>query len=292
MTFLIFAFLMQNRNALIKLNLGLVFLSTSGVLGRYITVDSLLATWLRAILALVLLLMYCRVRHISLRIDIGKDLLSIVLSGLLLGAHWVTYFFALDYSNVAIALLSLYTYAGLTTILEPLILKTKFNMSDLLLSMIVILGVAVMAPSWDLESNYTIAIIFGLVSALLYALRNIVISDVAKRYNGSSLMVYQLIVISVAMLFFSGYYNYDYVIDQMPWIVLLALCTTAIGHTVFVESLSKLNATTAGLLSCIVPVYGIFWGFIFLGEVPALRTIMGGGIILLAVVLKTIRLSK
>ena len=216
----------------------------------------------------------------------------IFISGVLLGAHWVTYFFALDYSNVAIALLSLYTFAAVTAIIEPIFFKTAFNKLDIALSLMVFIGVLIMAPSFDINNNYTQAIIFGLLSSLFYALRNIAISIPAKKYNGSILMVYQLVAMCVIMILFIGFYDFTGVMVQLPWIVLLALLTTAIGHTMFVKSLNDLNATTASLLSCIVPVYGIIWAYLFLSEIPSGKTLLGGFMILSSVVFKTLQTSK
>ena len=283
---------MDNKKALIQLNIGILFLSTSGVLGRYITVDSTLTNLVRAAMALVILAAYCYYQKISFKFDTRKDLMVVVLSGVLFGAHWVTYFYALDYSNVAIALLSLYTYAGFTALLEPFILKTKFNKFDILLSLIVFVGVLIMAPSFDVDNSYTIGILFGLVSSILYTFRNILISVPAKRYDSSTLMVVQIIAMVAMMMPFMGFYDYTGLTDQWGWIFLLALFTTALGHTLFVKSFQALNPTTSSILSCIVPVYGILWAFLILGEVPSMKTIIGGAIILSVVLLKTIRTSR
>jgi len=283
---------MDSKKALIQLNIGILFLSTSGVLGRYITVDSTLTNLVRAAMALVILATYCYYQKISFKFDTRKDLMVVLFSGVLFGAHWVTYFYALDYSNVAIALLSLYTYAGFTALLEPLILKTKLNKFDIFLSLIVFVGVLIMAPSFDVGNSYTIGILFGLLSSILYTFRNILISVPAKRYDSSGLMVVQLIAMIAIMIPFMGMYDYTGLSNQWGWILLLAFFTTALGHTLFVKSFQALNPTTSSILSCVVPVYGIFWAYLILGEVPSMKTIIGGTIILSVVLLKTMRTSR
>ena len=89
-----------------------------------------------------------------------------------------------------------------------------------------------------------------------------------------------------------GLYDYTGLMDQWVWILLLALLTTALGHTLFVKSFQALTPTTSSILSCIVPVYGILWAYLILGEVPTTKTMIGGGIILSVVLLKTLRTSK
>ena len=149
-----------------------------------------------------------------------------------------------------------------------------------------------MAPSFDVDNSYTIGILFGLVSSILYTFRNILISVPAKRYDSSALMVVQIMAMVAVMIPFMGLYDYTGLTEQWAWIFLLALFTTALGHTLFVKSFQALNPTTSSILSCIVPVYGILWAFLILGEVPSTKTMIGGAIILSVVLLKTLRTSR
>lgn len=261
-------------------------MSTSGVLGRQITVDSTITTVARALLAAAILFVYCKWSGINLAFNSKEDRNRTVVASLLLGAHWITYFYALDLSNVAIALLSLYTYAAMTSILEPMILKIPFVKKDVMMSLIALVGVAIMLPEIDITHSHTQAIILGLISALLYALRNILIRKPAATHDGSALMFHQLWIIGLCLSPFFFIISGDGLADQFGWVFLLALITTAIGHTLFVKSLKQLSASTAGLLSCIVPVYGILWAYFLLDEIPNVKTIIGGLLIITVVALK------
>jgi len=44
-----------------------------------------------------------------------------------MGGHWITYFYALKLSNVAIGMLSLFAYPIFTALLEPFFIKVKFD---------------------------------------------------------------------------------------------------------------------------------------------------------------------
>jgi len=105
-------------------------------------------------------------------------------------------------------------------------------------------------------------------------------------------MVIQIIAMVAIMIPFMGLYDYTGLTEQWGWILLLALFTTALGHTLFVKSFQALSPTTSSILSCIVPVYGIIWAFFLLGEIPSTKTIIGGAIILSVVLLKTMRTSR
>lgn len=283
---------MKKDYSFLYLNLGLIFISTSGVLGRYITVDSTLATWWRCAIALIAVFIFCKFSKISFSFDSKRDRNFTLVGGVLVAFHWVTYFYALDYSNVAIAILTLYTFPAFTAILEPLITDEKYELSNIVLAIISLIGVAIINPDYNFTSDYTIAIILGLVSAIAYALRNILMRKPAKTHHGSMLMFYQLIVVSVVLSpswFIVETTGWQ---DQWEGLLLLALVTTAIGHSLFVMSLKSFSATSASLISFVIPVYALLWAYFFLGEVPSLKTILGGVVILSAVTLKTVFDSK
>lgn len=266
----------------------MIFVSTSGALGRYIDLPVPMIIVARSILALLVLLLYCKWKGFSFKIDF-EDRWPIVLSGLFLGLHWLTYFYALKLSNVAIGMLSLFTYPILTSFLEPLLLKTKFQKIHLVLGFLVLAGIYFLVPSFDLSNSSTIAVGIGLLSALLYALRNILLKKRTANYNGSSLMCFQLFVIVILMSPAFFVYELNNLESQWPWVALLAVLTTAIGHTLFLNSFKHFSITTASILSSVQPVFGIIIAALFLNEIPTMMTILGGLLILSSVVIESVR---
>ncbi|MEO9892929.1 DMT family transporter [Aurantibacter sp.] len=276
---------------LLELNVAMVFGSTSGVLGRYIALPVTVTICLRTLLAFALLYVYCRWRKISLKIH-KEDRLQLFVSSVLMGAHFVTYFYALQYSNVAIAMLSLFTYPVITSFLEPIILKTKFQKVHLLLGGLLLFGIYFLVPNFSLDNSYSIAVIFGIVAALLYALRNILMKSKVQKYNGSFLMCYQMGVSGFLLIPALFFVEFETVITQWKGLLALALLTTAIGHTMFLNSFKHFSITTASILSSIQPVYGIILGALFLSEIPTLTTIFGGALILTSVIIESLRTRK
>lgn len=267
----------------------MVFIATSGPLGRYIQLTPELIIALRSCIAAVLLWVFIKWKRQSLHLA-KKDSFVILVGGLLLGAHWVLYFYALQLSNVAIGMLSIFTYPVITSLLEPVVLKTKFHKVHLFLALLVLLGLYLLAPSFDVESDYTMAILLGVASALCYALRNLIMKTKIEKYEGSVLMWYQIMVVSIALIpvFFSNV-SWQSVTDQLPFLILLAICTTVIGHTLFLYSFKHFSVTTASLMSSAQPIYGIILGILFLNEIPSTRTLIGGALILVSVVVESRR---
>lgn len=269
----------------------MLFISTSGALGRYIQLSVTATIGTRAILAFGLLFLYCRLKRISSKIE-KKDLPMVILSGILMGLHWITYFYALRMSNVAIGMLSMFTFPVWTAFLEPVLLKTKFQKIHLLLAALVLCGIYFLIPDFNLENSYTIAIAMGVFSALVYALRNLLMKPKVANYNGSVLMTFQTAIVGALLLPALFFTDFEEIIAQWEALVVLALLTTAIGHTLFLLSLKHFSVTTASILSSVQPVYGILIGMIFLSEFPLWSTVLGGFLILTAVVVESIRTYK
>lgn len=278
---------------ILELNLAVLLISTSGVLGRYITLNPFVTIFYRTLLAAIIFYVFCRFRKLDLNINSKRDAIKIGFSGLLMTGHWVAYFFALQYSNVAIGILSLFTYPVITAFLEPLLLKTKFSKSHLALGFLVLFGVYFLVPEISFQNNYTIAVLLGILSGVFYAVRNILMKQEIEKYNGSVLMMYQIIVVAIVLspvLFFS---NFNDALEQWAPVLTLAIVTTCIGHTLFLISLRNFSTTAASIMSSAQPLYAIVLGILFLSEYPSLKTIIGGTLIISAVVIESIRsLSK
>jgi drug/metabolite transporter (DMT)-like permease len=277
---------------LIELNIAVLLVSTSGVLGRYISMPPPVTIWWRCVFAAIILGSYCWYKKIDLKITKKRDLATIIVSGLFFGAHWVTYFYALHLSNVAIGMLSLFTYPVVTALLEPLFFKTKLNNKHVLLGFVVLVGIYFLTPEFDLSNNYTKGILFGLVSSVFYAIRNILMKKKVVNYHGSMLMFYQMVIITLVLWPVLFIFEVNPSVNDWSALIALALFTTSIGHTLFVMSFKNFSISTASIMSSIQPVYGIIFGLLFLNEIPASKTIIGGILILATVVIESINSRK
>lgn len=281
----------NNLQNLIWLNLSMVFVGTSGPLGRFIDMPVPVIIAQRALLAGTLLYIFCKWKNIELSVK-KQDRKTILLGGVLLGLHWLTYFYALKLSNVAIGMLSMFTYPIITSLLEPLILKTKFQFIHLFLGALVLVGIYFLVPEFSLENSHVRAICFGVFSAVCYATRNILMKSKINNYHGSALMMYQLVIVAVILV--PSYFIFDTsnMVSQFPFVLTLALLTTAVGHTLFLISLKYFSTTTASIISSTQPVYGIIIAALVLNEYPEQATLVGGAIILLSVVIESVRTYK
>jgi len=251
-----------------------------------------MAIWWRALLGGVLLALFCWYKGYSFKISSGRPRMITIVSGLLMAAHWVSYFYALKLSSVAIAMLAVFTYPAMTTLLEPLVLQKQFQLRHLLLALLVLVGVYLLSPSVDQSSDITTGLFIGLASAFFYALRNVLLKTQVEAVSGSVLMFYQMLIVLVVVSPALAFFPFVPPSEAIPYVLLLGLVTTALGQTMFLLSFRNFSVTTASLLGCINPIFGIGFAALFFQEFPPLMSLLGGAFILLAVAIEALWLQK
>ena len=102
-------------------------------------------------------------------------------------------------------------------------------------------------------------------------------------------MPHQLAILTIVLLPVLFLFDSSNIETQYPYVIILALLTTAIGHTLFVRSFKHFSITTASLISSALPVFGILMGVLFLAEIPGRNTILGGALIITTVVVEALR---
>jgi len=279
----------QHTNHLIELLIGTLFISTSGVLGKFIDMPTPVIIWFRCALGAIFLYVFCRYKKFNIKIQSRKDIPTVILSSVFLGIHWISYFYALKFSNVGLGMLSLFTFPVITALLEPLFIKSKLSPIHIILGIIVIIGIYILAPEFDFESSQVKGVLLGLFSAVCYALRNLILKQHIGQYSGTAIMMYQILILSVLLLPFMFTMDVSHITSQFPYIIILALVTTAIGHSMFIHSLRYFSVSTASIINSLQPIFGIIMAYFFLKEIPSWNTFLGGSLILTTVIIESIR---
>tara|TARA_R110002096_G_scaffold25040_3_gene78675 strand:- start:347 stop:1207 length:861 start_codon:yes stop_codon:yes gene_type:complete len=282
----------QHTNQLLLLALATLLISTSGALGKFIDLPTPVVIWWRSALGALFLFIFCKYKKLSIKINSKKDIPTVILSSVLLGAHWISYFYALKLSNVALGMLSLFTFPVITALLEPLFTKSEFNYIHVILGIIVLIGIYILAPEFNFESSQVKGILLGVFSALCYALRNLILKQHIGNYNGTVLMLHQIIILSIILLPAMFLMDSSNIKTQFPYVILLALVTTAIGHSLFIYTLKYFSVSTASIINSVQPFFGIMIAFFFLKEIPTLNTFFGGALILATAIIESVRSKK
>lgn len=206
--------------------------------------------------------------------------------GLLMAAHWVTYFYSMQVAGVSVGLIALFTFPIITVLIEPLFDRTRLKLADLIASVLVLIGIFLMTPDINLQNEVTLGIAVGIVSAVLYAFRNVVHRKYFSHHSGIKAMTLQTLVVCISLIFFVDDLAQ---INPESWLLLLLLGTlfTALPHALIASILIHLKAKTFSLVACMQPLYGVVLAILLLGEAPNWQTLLGGCLIVSAAVYET-----
>jgi len=272
----------------IELNLSFILMSTSGLFGKIIPLTPATIIFYRCLIAGLILLGLLLVRG-KLKLNWQNHRGFFLTSSLLVTLHWVSYFQAIKLAGVALAMLALFTYPVITSLLEPVFFKTRHSKLELFSSVVVLVGLWIILPEFSLGNQSIQGVLLGLGSAVLYAVRNIMNRRQINNYGGTQIMCYQLLLSAGFLLPLMIIKTEPVAASNWPNLILLAVITTAIAHTLFVKGLSHFTTSTVSILSCLTPVYGILWAVWLADEKLTGAIIIGGLVIISTTILQSVQ---
>ena len=116
------------------------------------------------------------------------DRLKMALIGLLIGVHWMAFYASIKYANVSIALVCFSAVGFFTSIFEPIILRKRFVLAEVLLGLMVIAGIYII---FHFDLRYKTGILLGLFCALLGALFPIYNRQFMQKMNAETLITWE-----------------------------------------------------------------------------------------------------
>ncbi|MBB1394770.1 DMT family transporter, partial [Pseudoalteromonas sp. SG44-4] len=130
------------------------------------------------------------------------------------------------------------------------------------------------------------------VSALFFSIRNITHKRYFSQYGGPQTMFYQTLVASLMLCAFIEVPVYEVSNHDLLLILIAGIIFTATPHSLFAASLKHLSAATAGLISCLQPLYGTLLAIIIIHERPSIMTLVGGVLIVSAACFETWSITR
>ena len=275
----------MNRRAVFSVNIAVLLFGLAGLFAKWIHLPAIGITFGRVLFSSLALGIYLLVRKQSFRFANRRDLLFLILAGVILALHWWAFLESIQLSSVAIGTITFSSFPLFVTFLEPLLFHRKPEIRNIILAIIILIGVLITIPEFSLESRMFIGILIGMISALAYAMLTIMNKSITARYSGTVTAFYEQTTAAVVLFPFILRARLQPSASDIGLLLFLGVVTTALAHTLFISSLRSIPAQLAGICSSMETVYGILFAFIFLGEVPSVREIVGAAIIVAAVVL-------
>ena len=277
----------ERKRSLLLVHVAIVFLGGTGLFSKLIELPAIDIIAYRSLLAAICLLIILTVSKNTIRIDNIKHLGLMLIAGLLLGIHWVSFFHSMQISGIAAGMIALYTYPVMTVFIEPLFHGKKPQPPDIACGFAVLLGVGLIVPEFSSANDITVGILWGVFSALFFSLRNVMQKYYLSSYGGLTSMLYQCFIAGLVSLPFITTTPNHITPDHWLLLIILATIFTALPHSLFTSSLRHLKAKSVGLIASLQPLYGALFAFLILQEQPTAMTMVGGAIILGAAIYET-----
>ncbi len=276
---------MTPRRALLAIHLGALMFGLSGVLGKLAESQPLMITFGRALFAVLALLAVAMLLPRNGSRPDWKRRCGLMLGGVLLGAHWLTFFVAVKVAGVGIATLGFASFPAFTVLLEGLLFRERTRAIEYAMVGLVCLGLLLVTPSFDVSSAATGGLLYGVLSGLLFALLSLLNRAVTRGIDAVQAALWQNLAILLGLLPFAWADVPAIPAQDWLWLALLGVLCTGLAHSLFVASLRVLKARTTSVIFALEPVYGIAFAWWLFDEQPTLRMLGGGALIILASVI-------
>ncbi|MEX3776128.1 DMT family transporter [Pseudomonas sp. MYb118] len=282
---------MTPRTALGALHIGALMFGLTGVFGKLAAASPAIIVFGRAAFAVLALGLFARIaRQTRWQTLNAGDWRRLLLGGLLLAGHWVSFFISVKIGGVAIATLGFASFPAFTVILEGLIFRERIRANEIILVVLVSIGLVLVTPDFDLASGATIGLLWSVASGLLFSLLSLTNRASSGKIPPVQAALCQNVVVALCLLPVAAPQLTEVRPLDWLWIALLGVFCTGLAHSLFVASLAVIKARTAAVVFAMEPVYGITVAWWLFDENPTLRMLLGGALIIVAIVVSA-RLS-
>ncbi|CAA6811775.1 MAG: Unknown protein [uncultured Campylobacterales bacterium] len=198
-------------------------------------------------------------------------------------------------STVAIGMISFFTFPIIVLFLETFLTKTKINLVPILYGLLILLSVFIISPKIDFNDSITLGVFWGLLSAFFVALRHTIVKVYLSEYNSFSIIKWHTLIVCICYIPFVLFDFGNFIPSSSSdwwYLILLALITTVLGHSLFVRGMKSFNARVASIFSSVQILYGGLMAYFILSETPTINTIVGGLIIISVVIHQGVYFKK
>lgn len=264
------------RNALLLLHLTVFIWGFTGILGKLIQEhqSTLQLVYTRTLIAMVGLAAAALWLKRSLSPN-TPDLKHYLLTSLIITAHWITFYGAIEISTASIAVACLSTSTVFTALLEPLWFKRRIRAYEVVLGLVV---VAALLLIFGLESGHRNGIIVATLSALFSAWFNIVNAVLIKRGDALRIGFYEMAGAALTMAVYLLFTHalpppvWELPTTTVVWHLLLGLVCTSFAFVAGIAVMRQLSPFTVVLTVNLEPVYTIIIALLIWGSDEKLRT--------------------
>jgi len=217
-----------------------------------------------------------------------KQILVLLGVGCIIGLHWFSFFYAIKVSTVSIGVVCMTLSTLFTSFLEPLIFKRKVRFSEIIISVVIIIGITII---FGFEFKYALGITFGIISACFASLFTVLNGVFIKTIPSFKITKFEMlgaaVFTGICLFFFNEWHwtLFDISGENAYYLIILALVCTTFAFMVSVWVMKHVTPFTVSVSINMEPIYTVLVALALnpLKEKMSAGFYIGGGLILLAI---------
>ncbi len=205
----------------------------------------------------------------------------LLFSGIALSLNWVLFFWAIQLTSVASAVILYYLGPIFTIVLAVFFLKEPFGKILFWATLLASLGaILTFVPNMGvaLQKNF-FGLTIAFLSGVFYGLLGFISKIGVKYHSAMKLTTYQIFISIFFTMPFVLFIHFKLTPFIFILLVITALVHTALALFLWYDSLNYIKVTVASIFSYLDPVFAIILSFVFLHQSPTLFQILGGTLI-------------
>ncbi len=262
--------------------------SWASILIRFADAEPLPTAFYRMALAVLILLIpaWPKAREAFCILN-KKELIYLLVSGVVLGLHFATWITSLYYTTISNSTILVATQPMFVLVLESLITKDKIPTRSIGGMIVAMIGMIIISGGdFNLGRDYLIGDLLALTGAFFAGLYLFIGRILRSRLDtlGYIFPVYTIAAILLLIISLSFNENLiDYPAKTWLLFFLLALIPTVVGHSLYNWLLKFVPAHKVATTILGEPIGATILAIIFFNQIPGWWTIIGGGLILFGI---------
>ncbi|MCX7878489.1 MAG: DMT family transporter [Ignavibacteria bacterium] len=272
----------EHRKGLILISLTAFLWSTSGFFIKFMSATAFQISFWRSLIAALTIFSVSLFRKEKLRIE--SDFISLSAAFFYAGIL-ILFVIATKMTTAANAIFLQFTAPVYLVLLEPIVMKTKFEPKNIITVIICLFGMGLFFFG-KLELGGIYGNILAIGSGICFAMFSLLLKYKREKHNSSNtigiVIIGNLLVSAVTLPIIFP----DILLDLTHTVILFYMGAVQIGisYMIFNIGIKYVSATESMIIATLEAVFNPIWVFIGLGEVPTVYSIIGGLIIFSAVI--------
>ena len=218
-----------------------------------------------------------------------KEVLPLILMGLLVALSSLALFQSYNYMDVGIASTLLFVYPILVALIMWIAFKEKLTLPTVLCILLALGGIGLLYKSGDGSTLNLTGIILVMISALSYAIYIVGVNQSTLKNLATLSLTFYVLLFGLVLFLVRVDFGQSLRVAETWYLwgnlIALAIFPTAISFLCTTQAIQYIGSTPTAILGALEPLTAVFFGVVVFGESLTLRLSCGMLMIILAVTL-------